>query len=129
MVEKLKTLLETQARIFGERLSRIEASWDNTGGLEEESIGGDQPSYSAGAGTAERAESASGHGCGVINDNLLPAVSKVEVARGSSLAKGFREISSIKTAIPKLGSGVDFPSRKRRFGPTERLYASMYDMN
>ena len=41
IVEELKTLLETQARTFEKRLLRIEASREDTGGLQGRSVGGD----------------------------------------------------------------------------------------
>ena len=58
---------------------------------------------------------------GVVQGLLHPAVDEgvniksllqnveVEVARGSSFALGSREISSIKTVVPKPGNSVDFP--------------------
>ena len=42
IIEDLKELLASQARLFEERLSAIEASRD-AGGLQEASAGGDQP--------------------------------------------------------------------------------------
>ena len=55
IIEELKTPLQNQARTFEKRLSKIEASREGTGGLQEGSVGGDQPLYSEGAGTGERA--------------------------------------------------------------------------
>ena len=92
-IEDLKERFASQARLFEERLSAIEASRD-AGGLQEASAGGDQPPTGfVGAGTSEQAA----------------------FAGGSSLAVGSREISSIESAIPKFGSSVEFPLWKRRF--------------
>lgn len=98
-VEALKALLETLARTFEETLSRIDASRENTGGLKEGPVGGDQTSYPKGAGTGEQAGSASGRRCGAIIDSVLLAVGEAATARGSDTAIGSREISSIKTAV------------------------------
>ena len=93
--QELKTLVEAQARTFQEMLSRIEASRENTGGLQEGSVGGDQPSYSEGPETSELVASASSRRDGENIDGLLPAVGAVKNARGSCLTVGSRETSSI----------------------------------
>ena len=89
-----------------------------TSGLQEGSVSGLQPLHPEDAGTGERAGSASPsrRDEGVIIKSLRQTIGEVEVAGGSSLALGSsREISSIKTAVPNLGSSVDFPLWKRRF--------------
>lgn len=40
---------------------------------------------------------------------------EVKIAGRRSLAVGSREIRSVKTAVPKLGSSVEFPLWKKRF--------------
>ena len=104
-----------QARTFEERLSAIEASRD-AGGLQEASAGGDQPLTGfVGAGTSEQAGFAASRRVGVNTDSLLQTVGdEVEIAGGSSLAVGSREISSIEYAVPKFGSSVEFSLWKRR---------------
>ena len=57
----------------------------NTGGLQEVSVGRDQPPHCKGAGTGELAGSASGWRGGVNTDDLLPVVGKVDITRASSL--------------------------------------------
>ena len=59
-VEELKAVLQKQARAFGERMPRTEASLEDTGGLPEGFVGEDQRQYSKGAETDELAGSASG---------------------------------------------------------------------
>ena len=115
-IEDLKQQLATQARTFEERLSEIEAN-RGAGGQQEASAGGDQPPTGfVGVGTSEQAGFAASSRVGVNTDSLLQTVGdEVEIAGGSSLAVGSREISSIKSAVPKLGSSVEFPLWKRRF--------------
>ena len=56
-IENLKEQLASQARLFEERLSAIEASRENTGGLQAAPTDGDQPSSGVeGAGTCDQAE-------------------------------------------------------------------------
>ena len=112
----MKERLASQARLFEERLSAIEGSQD-AGGLQEASAGGDQPLTGfVGAGTSEQAGFAASRRVGVNTDSLLQNVGdEVEIAGGSSLAVGSREISSIKSAVPKFGSSVEIPLWKRRF--------------
>ena len=114
--EDLKEQLAMQARTFEERLSAIEASPD-AGGLQEASAGGDQPPTGfVGVGTSEQAGFAGSRRVGVNSDSLLQTVGdEDEIAGGSSLAVGSREIRSIKSAVPKFGSSVEFPLWKRRF--------------
>ena len=115
-IEDLKEQLATRTRTFDERLSAIEASRDACG-LQEASAGGNQPPTGfEGVGTSGQAGFATSSRVGVNIDSLLQTVGDdVEIARGSSLAVGFREISSIKTAVLKLGSSVEFPLWKQRF--------------
>ena len=47
IIEDLKEQLASQARLFEERLSAIEASRENTVGLQAAPTGGDQPSSGA----------------------------------------------------------------------------------
>ena len=71
-VEELKTLLETQARTFEERLSRIEASRERPGGLEETCVRGDQPpSGSERAETSGQAGFAASRRVRITTDSLL----------------------------------------------------------
>ena len=117
-IEDLKERFASQARLFEERLSAIEASRD-AGGLQEASAGGDQPPTGfEGVGTSGQAGFATSSRVGVTTNSLLQTVGdEVEVAGGGSLAVGSRETSSIKPAVPKFnGSGVEFPLWKRRFG-------------
>ena len=67
------------------------------------------------AASGERVGSASGRRGGVNPDSLPQAVGEVGIVGGSTFALSPREISSIKTAVPKLGSSADFPLWKRRF--------------
>ena len=59
---------------------------------------------------------ASSRRVGVTAHSLLQHVG--EISGGSSLTVGSREISSIKTAVPELGSSVDATFWKRRFEAT-----------
>ena len=117
-LEDLKEQLASQARLFEGRLSAIEASRENTGGLQAAPTGGDQPSSGVeGAGTSEQAGFASSRRFGVTTDSLLQTIGDfVDISRGSSLSIGPRETSSIKSAVPKFnGSSVEYPLWKRRF--------------
>ena len=107
----LKAQLAAQARLFEEKLSAIEASRNNTGGLQEAPAGRDQPPPGfEGAGTSGQGGFSSSRRAGVITDSLLRAAGdEVEIAGGSSLAVGSPEMISIKTAVPKLGSSVELP--------------------
>ena len=82
------------------------ASQGKTSGLPQESVGGDQHSYSERVGTGERAASASGRRGRVTFDGLLPTVGEVEIPTSSSLAVRSRKISTTTTAAPNLGSKV-----------------------
>ena len=109
-VEELKALIGNQARTFalktncrrlmllGKRrqTARRVCPWTQ---------------HPEGAGTGERAGSASQRSReGVSISSRLQTISEVEVARGSTLALRSRGISSIKTAVSKLGDNVDFYS-------------------
>ena len=112
-IEDLKDRLASQARLFEERLSVIEASRD-ADGLQEAPAGGDQPPTGfEGVGTGFATSSR----VGVTINGLLQTVGdEVEIAAGSSLAVGSRATSSIKSAVAKSnGSGVEFPLWRRRF--------------
>ena len=109
-LEDLKEQLASQARLFEERLSAIEASRENTGGLQAAPTGGDQPSSGVeGAGTSEQAGFASSRRFGVATDSLQQTIGDgVDISGGSSLSIGPRETSSIKSAVPKFnGSSVE----------------------
>ena len=117
-IEDLKEQLASQARLFDKRLSAIEASRENTGGLQAAPTGGDQPSSGVeGAGTSEQAGFASCRRFRVTTDSLLQTIGDdVDISGGSSLSNEPRETSSIKSAVPKFnGSGMDYPLWKRRF--------------
>ena len=116
-VEDLKIILGTQERTCYKRLSRIKASRENADGLQEAPTRGDQPpSGFEGVGTSGQAGFATSSTVGVTTNSLLQTVGdEVEIGGGSSLAVGSREISSIKTAVPKFGSSVEFSLWKRRF--------------
>ena len=100
-LEGLKEQLASQARLFEERLSAIEASQANTGGLQAPPTGGDQPSSGVeGAGTSEQAGFASSRRFGVATDSLLQTIGDfVDISGGSSLSIGPRETSSIKNRL------------------------------
>ena len=118
IIEDLKKQLASQARLLEERLSAIEASRENTVGLQAAPTGGDQPSSGVeGAGTSEQAGFASSRRFGVTTDSLLQTIGDfVDISGGSSLSIGPRETSSIKSAVPKFnGSSVEYPLWKRRF--------------
>ena len=113
-----KEQLASQARLFEERLSAIEESRENTGGLQAAPNGGDQPlSGVEGAGTSEQAAFASSRRFGVATNSLLQTIGDgVDISGGSSLSIEPRETSSIKSAVLKFnGSSVDYPLWKRRF--------------
>ena len=55
-IEDLKEQLSTQARTYKERLSRIEVSRHNAGGLQEASVGDQVPTAFEGVGTSGQAE-------------------------------------------------------------------------
>ena len=92
-LEHLKEQLASQARLFEERLSAIEASRENTGGLQAAPTGGDQPSLGVeGAGTSEQAGFASSRRFGVATDSLQQTIGDgVDISGGSSLSIGPRE--------------------------------------
>ena len=117
IIEDLKEQLASQARLFVERLSAIEASRENTVGLQAAPTGGDQPSSGVeGAGTSEQAGFASSRRFGVATDSLPQTIGDVDISGGSSLSIGPRETSSIKSGVPKFnGSSVEYPLWKRRF--------------
>ena len=116
-VEDLKIILGTQERTCEKGLSRIKVSRQNADGLQQASTRGDQPpSGFEGVGTSGLAEFAASRTVGVYTDCLLKTFSdEFEIAGCSSLAVGSREEISIKTAVPNLGSSVEFQSPKRRF--------------
>ena len=73
-IEDLKERLASQARLFEERLSAIEASRD-AGGLQEASAGGDQPPTGfEGVGTSGQAGFATSSRVGVTTNSLLQTV-------------------------------------------------------
>ena len=97
-IEDLKQQLATQARTFEERLSEIEAN-RGAGGQQEASAGGDQPPTGFVGGFAASRR------LGVTTDIMLqPVGDEVDIAGGSSLAVGSREISRSKSAVPKFGT-------------------------
>ena len=74
-IEDLKEQLASQARLFEERLSAIEASRENTGEQQAAPTGGDQPSSGVeSAGTSEQAGFASSRRFGVATDSLLQTI-------------------------------------------------------
>ena len=127
IIEDLKKQLASQARLFEERLSAIEAieaSRENTVGLQAAPTGGDQPSSGVeGAGTSEQAGFASSRRFGVTTDSLLQTIGDfVDISGGSSLSIGPRETSSIKSGVPKFnGSSVEYPLWKRRLKAMQSL--------
>ena len=77
-IEDLKEQLASQARVFEERLSAIEASRENIGGLQAAPNGGDQPSSGVeGAETSEQAGFASNRRFGIATDSLLQTIGEV----------------------------------------------------
>ena len=114
-IEDLKERLASQAKLFEERPSAIEASRD-AGGLQDASAGGDYPPTGfEGVGTSGQAWFATTCRVGVTTNILLQTVGdEVEIAGGSSLAMGSRETSSIKSAVPKFNGSVEFPVWNRR---------------
>ena len=105
-----------QARMFEERLSAFEPSGD-AGGLQKVSAGGNQlPPGFIGAGTSEQPRLEASPRIGVNKYRMLQTVGdEIEIAGGSSLGVGSREISSTKFAVSKFGSSVEVPLWKRRF--------------
>lgn len=113
-VEELKVLPETQVRTLEERSSRIETARENNGGLLKGPVRSDQPSCAEDAGTGERGRSASSR----RGESSLTACQKLSMKsrlRGAALAMLSRELGSSKTAVPKLGSSIDFALWKRLF--------------
>ena len=81
IIEDLKKQLASQARLFEERLSAIEASRENTVGLQAAPTGGDQPSSGVeGAGTSEQAGFASSRRFGVATDSLPQTIGDVDIS-------------------------------------------------
>ena len=112
----MRALIEALKRALEERLSRVEAAQESRGARIRRSTSEDQASYlDDDAASGERVGSASGRRGGVNPDSLPQAVGEVGIVGGSTFALSPREISSIKTAVPKLGSSADFPLWKRRF--------------
>ena len=84
-IEDLKQQLASQAKLFEERLSAIEASREKPGRLQAAPIGEDQPSSGVqGAGTSTQAGFAFSRKFGVANDSLLQTIG--DGVRGSSLS-------------------------------------------
>ena len=94
-----------RSRLVGRRLTVEDRGREETGRLQEGSVGVNQPLHSEGDGAGERAGSASPsrRDEGVNIDSLLRTIGEVEVARGSRLALESREISSIKLLFPNWG--------------------------